>query len=403
MFSAAAPVWGAAAVRIPLPTRPAPIAPPGGLPGKDPLEVDHLPPGGRMSDVEVVRVGLAADGSVDSVVVEQTLSMTGTGDFSFHLPGPALDVTAPPEDATRPGLRRGAVLWQGFASGKKVLRSTVTLDHRNDIFRRLPVAISVAVSKDGSAVRLPAAGPLRAAITLTNATAAPAVIYDADPDPTPLADLLNAMHADLARGRRPLAGKGKIPAALTGSGTLTHRSVDVIVPVALTATIGFRGEGVSVTRVVGGRRAEGNELRVESPSLGEVPLGVTANVTARRLAEIRIAMRVHPILPSARSVASPNSRGWRVTLALATPAQARTHLALAQVVLWRAQRYGDLQAYLGNPARDPSKTDYRYTSVPLRSTAPAPEAGGVRSGGVALAAVAFLLIVGNAVALWRRA
>ncbi len=397
---AAAPVWGAV-VRIPLPTRPAPIAPPGGLPGKDPLEVDHLPKGGRMSDVEVVRVGLAADGSVDSVVVDQTLTMTGTGDYAFHLPGPALDVTAPPEDATRPGLRRGAVLWQGFSSGKRVLRSTVTLDHRNDIFRRLPVAVAVAVNKDGRATRLPTAGPVRAQIDLTNATAAPVVVYDADPDRTELADLLNDMHNDLAHGRRPLAGRGRIPAAIAGDGRLTHSSVEVIVPIALTATIGFRGEGVSVTRVVGGRRAEGNELRVEAPSLGEVPLSVNATVSAKRLTEIRIEMRAHAILPSARAVASPNTRGWRVTLGKATPAEARRYLALAQVVLWRVLRFADLQAYLGNPAREPSRTEYVFTSVPLRAAPAAPAGRGVRSGGVALAAVAFLLIVGNAVAIWR--
>src|SRR6266496_6216393 len=74
---------------------------------------------GPVDDREQVSVGLALDGSITKVRVAQRLTITGVGDFSFKVPGPARDVRSLPESASTPGLRKGALLWQGFAAGRK--------------------------------------------------------------------------------------------------------------------------------------------------------------------------------------------------------------------------------------------------------------------------------------------
>src|SRR5437867_7102727 len=75
------PAW-AESTRIPLPAPPQSV-PAVGLPGPA-EENDHVP--GAVGDAEVVRVGIGRDGSVSSVVVDQTLTLSGVGDFSFHVP-----------------------------------------------------------------------------------------------------------------------------------------------------------------------------------------------------------------------------------------------------------------------------------------------------------------------------
>src|SRR5438067_2174419 len=60
-----------------------------------PGEVANKVPG-PVDDVEAVQVGVGPDGAPTSVVVDQTLTVTGVGDFSFKEPGPAIDVAAPP-------------------------------------------------------------------------------------------------------------------------------------------------------------------------------------------------------------------------------------------------------------------------------------------------------------------
>ena len=92
-----------------------------------------------------------------------------------------------------------------------------------------------------------------------------------------------------------------------------------------------------------------------------------------------------------------------MTLATASAAKSRSYLELAQVVLWRSLRFGDLQAYLGNPSGEPSKTNYVYTSAPVQAPRAEARKEGIRAFGIALAAVAFLLIVGNGYMIWRRA
>src|SRR5439155_26814536 len=95
-----------------------PTAPPGGvrittqqlLPTDSSVEVSHAP--GSVSDEEVVRVALDPSGAVASVVVDQVLALNGLGDFALEIPGPATNVTAPPDESPQPGLRGGNVIWQ---------------------------------------------------------------------------------------------------------------------------------------------------------------------------------------------------------------------------------------------------------------------------------------------------
>jgi hypothetical protein len=81
----------------------------------------------RVKSVQRVLVGIDGAGTPVSVNVVQRLTLNGLGDYTFAVPGPVTDVVAAPGSASEPGLRRGAILWAGFSSGRKLLASRATL------------------------------------------------------------------------------------------------------------------------------------------------------------------------------------------------------------------------------------------------------------------------------------
>lgn len=172
----------------------------------------HAP--GPVVDEEVVRVGLAPGGEVRSIVVDQTLTIEGVGDFELKVLGPVAEVDAPPEQSPQPGLRRTTVLWSGFSPGRKVLRSTLTVDPAESA--RLPIAVTATATE----------------VTLRNQTTAPGAY---DTGPADAGAVVAAVRARLAAGQDPLDG---LPAGIPATGPVRAERLSTTVPVRVVGTVG---------------------------------------------------------------------------------------------------------------------------------------------------------------------
>jgi DNA-binding MarR family transcriptional regulator len=83
-------------------------------------------PGPVVND-EVVHVGIAGDGSVRRVLLDQRLELKGTGDYAVRERGPAREARSLTEDPA-PITRKGGVVWQGFSPGSRDLAARLLLD-----------------------------------------------------------------------------------------------------------------------------------------------------------------------------------------------------------------------------------------------------------------------------------
>jgi hypothetical protein len=179
-----------------------------------------LPVNARVSNRQVVFVDVLTDGTVVGVRVRQVLTLRGTGDFFFQVAAPAKDVRAAPGSQGEPGLRQGAILWQGFANRRRVLAADIELD---------PAAVAAV---------LPLRLELRdGVLVLRNATAVRARGFSAA--------------ARQAQIRRVLAGITRHPAeqpSVAISGPVRGRSVVVDAPLRVEGSVGGR----RFQRVLGG-------------------------------------------------------------------------------------------------------------------------------------------------------
>ncbi|MDQ1439214.1 MAG: hypothetical protein QOK43_2843 [Acidimicrobiaceae bacterium] len=322
VFAAAAvgvpgPAHGGAAIQLPV--RRPPVA------RSDPLEllgttrpgetVSHAP--GPVDDREIVHVGLAPDGTVVSVKVDQILTVSGVGDFEMRVLGPVDDVDAPAEQSPQPGLRRQTVTWQGFSPGAKTLRSTLTLQaafERN----RLPLAVTVADD----------------AVTLRNGTTLPAAFAVGTPDAAAVSRLAEGVRGRLAAGLVPVAGEDGLPSSLDSRTPVGEERVYVTVPVHVTGTVG----NVSIDVVV-----------ADTPIVVPVsaPLPARAPAAGGGVVHLRIAGALPTLPPGAG-------------------------LREVQTALAQAARLVDLDAFVGVTVAGPSTTVYEYGPAPKAATPPPP-------------------------------
>jgi hypothetical protein len=114
-----------------------------------PTEV-RFPPG--MTSDQRVLVGIDRTGSPLSIAVVQRLVLYKLGDYAFAVPGPILDVEAAPGSDSQPGLRRDAILWSGFSSGKRTLAARATL-RVAPASKLLPLKLSIEREGDALVVR----------------------------------------------------------------------------------------------------------------------------------------------------------------------------------------------------------------------------------------------------------
>jgi hypothetical protein len=332
---------------------------------------------GPVDDQEAVRVDLGMDGAPVAVSVDQTLTVHGLGDFEFKVPGPANTVDALPQSEAEPGLRRGAVLWQGFSPGTKVLAARMALYPELET-SRLPVAVGLTATVNGSALEdgVPRSGHLALEVTLTNTTAFPVRIAEGAADPALMAGILDRLHETLAGGRRPVPGEGGIPASVPAEEVTEGSNETVEAAVAYDLTVVFPPGTMSGLSADGGQ-VQGSTVH----ATGVVGAGRNSTVTvavtgtASSLEVPDLSLEAEADLPDPAGLEPPSGDSWaEASAADPDAADARSMTALAMRTLWAVAWLRQVDAYLGNPdPTGPASTTYSYELNPAAAAAaPAP-------------------------------
>ena len=264
---------------------------------------------------------------VDRIHIEEK------GDYSFAIAAPAEDVRPAAGSASDPGLRTGAVVWQGFSPGRRLLGAVITLRPGTAV-PDLPLRIEI----EGSELRL------------VNTTVATVTTVDADVAAVDLARALDILRAAL------IAGTAAPPPVVKAAGAVRAARVVAQVPVRVSGTVRFAGGPRRTLTTVVGRKA----VRIAGHGqLSKLELYVT--------------------LPEPASVLRPpGAPKW---LALARSGRlvgGRRTTRLAVKRLLAAGLALQFREFLANPdARGVTRTSYRYElGTPARAaTVTEPKAG----------------------------
>ena len=397
----------AAPARIKLPTPADAVSPTTPLIAPRAGEVDVSKVPGQVDDSELARVSLGPDGSVVGVSVAQILTFRGIGDFNVVLPGPALHVVGPADQATQPGLRRRTILYQGFVPGNKVLRSTAILDPGFERFR-VPLLVSVRFLQEGREVKPPVTGPVEVQFTIANNTSRLVPVSVGTPRAGELAGLLDGLRAQLRAGRTPVAGRRGVPASLASTSAVEVERIPVMVPFSLGGSLSFPWGSIDGLRVAGPAEvaASGNAATfralVPSAAYSNGTVVVRLSGDATKLGAPHVELSAQSVMPEPAQLDPPGAATWERALRGASSAERRTLLALAERTMWQTLRLPEFEAYLGNPGKGTSSTRYEYVSArPTARRAP-PREEGLRHGALLLTLLAAALAIRNAAVLWTR-
>lgn len=311
-------------------------------------------------------VGIDAAGAPVSVRVVQRLTLHGLGDYTFAVPGPAVDVTAAPGSASEPGLRRGSILWSGFSPGQKTLAAR-------------------------AALRLAAAAPaLPARVTITQADGTVTLRVD---DTTGTPGLLLAGPADARAAAAALDATRRTARdrpVLHDIYVLAPRPPKskrerIFAPVRVTGDVRFAGgRRVPVDALLGDRGPHHLVVRV-------------ANVSGEPV--VRLVVRA---VPPSRLLAPPRgSTTWQEAVRAHRVDPSRL-LELASRARLTTARARDFQTFLVNPdPRGTSSATYVYATAPAAVAAqPGPSAHKRRDRTSAIVVVLLVLAAGGLVVLW---
>jgi hypothetical protein len=327
---------------------------------------------GPAADSESITVDLGLDGRPDRVRAVQRLTLSGVGDFSFKVPGPASNLRPLPESGSKPGLRKGSVLWQGFSPGRKLL--AVAMDLSPDLEApRLPLRFAISLRVAGRLLRPgeKVSGPLDLSIRVLNTSAIPVKVTQAKVDAATTARLLDRIRSALASGRRPRPGERGLPAQLAAGGDVRSRTEQIEAPFRIDGEISFPVGALSQVSVDGATASvgpDGTKIGFHALLGGGEPTAVSVRVrgmaTSVGLPTFRLLAR--PDLPSPRWVRPPGGASW--TRALAAR-DGNLHgydlLAKAMDVLWRVARLRQYDGYLGNPdPTGPAQSTYLFRLAP---------------------------------------
>ena len=308
----------------------------------------RVPPGARVANAQEVLVDLAPDGSVVRVRVRQRLTLTGIGDYFFQVPAPVRDVRALPGSDAEPGLRRGAVLWQGFSPGRRVLAAELELDPRAAT-RALPLAVRRESRR----------------LVLRNTTQVQGVGFTAPARRGALVPVVRRIRAQAA-------GRGAVEQpSVVVDGATTGRRIGVEAPLAI------RGRA----------RADGGVTRSFRLLLGG-PAPATAAIAIPAGAGFEL-------------VATPERRVPELDRIPANATGAEL-LVLAQSALLRLARVHQYDTFLGAPATGAASAVYRYRTVAgtAAQTVTEERDDGTDVGLVVLLAGGSLLLLGGCVFAW---
>jgi hypothetical protein len=270
-------------------------------------------PPGATNDQEVL-AEVRRSGAVTAVRVRQRLTLTGLGDFFFQITAPVMDVRALPGSQSQPGLRRNAVVWQGFSPGKRLLAAELELE---------PDAVASAL-------------PLRverhaAGVTLRNATSVDVVGFVA-----------RVQRGSVLRVLQRLAGRPpRTPPSVEIEGPTVQRRLRVDAPLRVHGTVEHRGRTLRRVRLVlGGPRA--------------------AEATIRAPADAEVRLVAEPV-PLTSEVSRPTRS-----------ATGEEMLLLAQRTLLRLARVNQYRTFVASPAPGSAEATYRLHLAPHRTAPAAP-------------------------------
>jgi hypothetical protein len=372
-----------------------------------PKGIETLLPG-PVEDEEVVTVGVGAGGVPVEVRVRQRLVLHGLGDFRFKVSGPAQTVEPLPDSEAEPGLRKGAVLWQGFSAERKVLSSTMALFPDQEAIR-LP--LQVAYEQTPAPGNGAASGHLAARVTIENRSATPVTITSARGDPGEVAGALDAIARRLARGKRPRPGQHGVPESLTAVGGRRDLTRAIPASFRVSGRLTFEDGTLDDPVVEGGRvgvRSGAPPVVSFGGVIGAGPratMEVSLEGTARDLGRPVLEVVATPAPPPVEAVRAPGGGSWSAAVAQGRVDGTRAMWNRIMSVSWGIAKLRQYDAYMGNPdPTGPASTEYRY-----RLAAPAVDAspGGDGRAPVTVtplftisAALALLLLVVNGVLLW---
>jgi hypothetical protein len=358
----------------------------------DRLKHSILP--GPADDIEDVEVLVGPDGAPATVTMTQHLRLTGTGQFIVWERSSAQDVEAL-EDTIAPVLRREAVVWQGFVSGRKTLAARLTLDPAVEA-GLVPVAVTLSwqgAGAIGPGGELPGPGTL--VVRLSNRTARPLTLPVGTAAPADMAGPLDKLLA-YARSRDtfapPAAGRG-LPVDIPGTQTGT-RDVTMTAPLRVTGTIlagGATGDGPGTSPYPGGVAVDG-VLQADAEFTLQVPAA----------APLRLDLTVAPTVDP-RLLIPPLGHTWAEWARRSpTPTEIEEAFTTLMENAAAAARDDEYAPYLGHHAPGKVRTTYHLAVAPPSVVQVAAKPLRPKPLPIALASVALLGIVGNVVALHRR-
>ncbi|HYX75898.1 MAG TPA: hypothetical protein VE757_01865 [Gaiellaceae bacterium] len=289
---------------------------------------------GRLVMSQRVRVSVDGSGRPFRVVDVNLILMTRKGDYSFVVAGPIEDVRPARGSSAQPGLRTGAVVWQGFSPGRRALAAEITLSPRAAV-SALPLRIELGPS----------------GLRFVNTTSATAKAVDGRLPTLGVARILDS-------AREGLATQAAVPApVLNATGPIRNVSVSAFVPLRVRGTVRFDGEPTRRIAAVVGRAP------VRIRAIG-APKALDVSVSIPEPAAVLRPPGSQTWVDAARSGRLP---GGRALTRLAV-----TRLLTAALAL-------QFRQLLANPdAIGTSRTSYRYVLAQRARPVAAPDAGGGR-------------------------
>lgn len=362
-------------------------------------------PGPVVND-EVVRVGLAADGGVQDVTLDQRLQLTGEGDYAVRERGPARSATSL-GDEPPPVTRLGGVVWQGFSPGRRDLAARLVLDPVLEA-ARLPLEVALSFNaEDGTATPLGPGGAVPSAgtvsVTVTNRTSQPQVLpTGTDVAATAVAPLLDRALAVSRRpgpGRLPSTDLG-LPATLQVTGAAEVQSAQAV-PFRLRGTV--RLDGAAATLEGPATTPDGtlDGTLGQSASPPEAP-AVTFTLRTQGPGRLLLDLTAVAALNQAELAPPDGSPTWAAWAAAGPDAAARKQaLDLLVAVAATGARASSYSPYLGADLAGSGSAVFRYALAPAPTVAVVEQLE-PRWGRISLLGLGFLVLLVGAQRAWRR-
>jgi hypothetical protein len=292
----------------------------------------------RLDSKVIVRVGVDSSGKPVRMTALDRVVVHGTGDYSFSIPAPASAVTAGAGSASQPGLRSGAILWQGFSSNRRLLVAQVTLDPSRAA-KALPIAVTIAQGD----------------VRLRNVTATTARVTTGPASASAVSGAMASARAAVRKGQLVSAP----PIVFTGPTRI--RPVEIRTRLRVTGFYRFED---------GGRRTVAAWLDAE-------PLRLTGRGELREL-----ALQVVPEDP-------------------ATPLRETGRMEVAARRLFESALADQYRSFLANPdPAGSTATTYRYRLAGAQAARETADSGGSQPWAAIIVAVAAVSAAAAGVVLW---